>query len=211
MDEPDGTGEDESRWVGRTPTLPEQWSGPPLVQGLGALAIVAIGDWLQPSALPVAVTVGAVGLVGAAVLAVVGRRAYWYPSRAATWDLHRTRVVVWSAAAVALAVFALAIGAQAILLGLGIAAFGVSSLRGREPTRFELRGRAAAGAAVAVASAVLALVAVTMPTVDESHSARWLGWGVVIVPLTVVVAVLQWRAAARRTDDALSGRDRSGS
>ncbi|MFJ4076908.1 hypothetical protein [Curtobacterium sp. NPDC089991] len=203
--EPEPEAEPQPRWIRRAPILPEQWWGPPMAQAVGALAVVAIGIWLQRPALPVAILVGVVGLVGAVVLAVAGRRAYWYPSCTTAWRLHRTRVVVWSAAGVALAVFALAVGAQTLLIGYLAAATGVYTLRREEPTRFELWGRSAASAAVAIVSAVYAVVALTVPSVDEAHSSRWIGWSIVIVPVAVVTAVLQWRAASGTADPDQNG------
>lgn len=190
----------EPRWVRRTPILPEQWWGPPGAQVVGALAVLAIGIWLQRAALPVAIVVSVVVLAGAVVLAAVGRRAYWYPSRAAARRLHRTRVAAWGAAGVCLAVFALAVGAQVLLFGLGAVEIGLRSARRFEPTRFELRGRSVAVAGVAVASTVFAVVALTVPAVDQTYSSRWVGWSIVIVPLTVILAVLHWRAASKATD-----------
>ncbi|MFJ4219948.1 hypothetical protein [Curtobacterium luteum] len=185
--------------------------GPPTGLAAGALAVLAISVWLHRAALPLAIVVCAVGLVGAVVLAVVGRRAYWSPSRAAAWRLHRTRVVVWSSGGVALAVFGLAIGAQVVLIGFVVAGTMVHALRRDDPTRFELRGRAVASVAVAVASTVLVLVALTVPGVDDRYSARWFGSGLLVVPVAVVAAVLSWRAAGRRDDDPLSAPDRTAS
>ncbi|MDR6573255.1 hypothetical protein J2X60_001901 [Curtobacterium sp. 320] len=202
---PDAEQEPEPRWVRRTPILPEQWWGPPAAQVAGVLVVLAIGIWLQRAALPVAILVSVVVLAGAVVLAAVGRRAYWYPSRAAAWRLHRTRVTVWGAAGVCLAAFALAVGAQALLFALGAVEIGLRSARQSEPTRFELRGRSVAVAGVAVASTVFAVVALTVPAVDETYSSRWVGWSVVIVPLTVILAVLHWRAASKATDADLDG------
>ncbi|QQD76333.1 hypothetical protein I8920_00700 [Curtobacterium sp. YC1] len=187
------------------PILPEQWWGPPTALAVGAMAIVAIGIWLQRSALPVVIPVGTVGLVGAVVLAVGGRRTYWYPSREAAWRLHRTRVVVWNAVGVALAVFAFAVGARTILIGYLVAATGLYTMRRDDPTRFERRGRAVASAAVAVVAAVYAVVAWTVSGVDEAHASVWIGWSILVVPIAVVVAVLNWRAALRAADPDLDG------
>ncbi|WP_242089889.1 hypothetical protein [Curtobacterium sp. DN_7.5] len=201
----------EPRWVRRTPILPEQWWAPPAGLAVAALAVLAIGVWLRRAALPLAIVVCVVGLVGAVVLAVAGRHAYWSPSRAAAWRLHRTRVVAWSSAGVALVVFGLAIGAQVVLIGLVVAGTMVHTLRRDDPTRFELRGRAVASVAVAVASAVLAIVALTVPGIDDRSAARWSGWGLLVVPAAAVVALVSWRAAGRRDDDPLSAPDRTAS
>lgn len=203
--EPEPDAEPQPRWIRRTPILPEQWWGPPTALAVGAMAVVAIGIWLQRPALPVMIPVGAVGLAGAVMLAVAGRRAYWYPSRAAAWDLHRTRVVVWNAVGVALAVFAFAVGAQTLLIGYVVAATGLYTMRRDEPTRFERRGRAVASAAVSVVAAVYAVVALAVPVVDEAQSSRWIGWSILVIPVAVVVAVLNWRAASKTADPDLDG------
>ncbi|MDT0234950.1 hypothetical protein [Curtobacterium sp. BRB10] len=195
--EPEPDAEPQPRWIRRTPVVPEQWWGPPTALAAGAMAILAIGIWLQRSALPVVTPACAVGLVGAFVLAVAGRRAYWYPSRAASWRLHRTRVLVWNAVGVALAVFAFAVGARTILTAYVVGATGLYTMRRDDPTRFERRGRAVASAAVAVVAAVYAVVALTVPVVDEAHASLWIGWSILVVPVAVVVAVLNWRAASR--------------
>ncbi|MBT1681128.1 hypothetical protein [Curtobacterium aurantiacum] len=203
--EPEPDAEPQPRWIRRTPLLPEQWWGPPTALAVGAMVIVAIGIWLQRAALPVVIPVGAVGLVAAVVLAVTGRRAYWYPSRAAAWRLHRTRVVVWNAVGVAVAVFAFAVGARTLLIGYLVAATGLYTMRRDDPTRFERRGRAVASAAVAVVAAVYAVVALTVPVVDEAHASLWIGWSILVVPVAVVVAVLNWRAASRTARPDLDG------
>ncbi|PCN48924.1 hypothetical protein Csp2054_04970 [Curtobacterium sp. 'Ferrero'] len=201
----------EPDWVRWTPLVPEQWWGPPAALAFAASLVIAVGAWLLLPALPVALVVGGVGLAGSTVLAVVGRRAYWYPNRTSAERLHRTKVVVWCVAAVALAVFGLSVGAQVVVTGLVVGPTIASMWRRRSPTRFELRARASAAAAVALASIVFAVVAWTVPAVDGRLGARWIGWSVVIVPAAVVVAVLRWRAAGRQRADLLSDPGRTGS
>ncbi|WP_139196654.1 MULTISPECIES: DUF4175 domain-containing protein [unclassified Curtobacterium] len=203
--EPEPDAEPQPRWIRRTPIVPEQWWGPPTALAVGVMAIVAIGIWLQRPALPVVIPVGAVVLAGAFVLAVAGRRAYWYPSRAEAWRLHRTRVLVWNAVGVALSVFAFAVGARTLLIGYLVAATGLYTMRRDDPTRFERRGRAVASAAVAVVAAVFAVVALTVPVVDEAHASLWIGWSVLVIPVAGVVAVLNWRAASRTAEPDLDG------
>ncbi|TDN44207.1 hypothetical protein EDF64_10539 [Curtobacterium flaccumfaciens] len=203
--EPEPDAEPQPRWIRRAPILPEQWWGPPTALAVGAMAMVAFGIWLQRPALPVVIPVGVVGLIAAVVLAVAGRRTYWYPSRAAAWRFHRTRVVVWNAVGVALAVFAFAVGARTLLIGYVVAATGLYTLRRDDPTRFERRGRAVASAAVAVVAAVYAVVALTVPVVDEAHASMWIGWSILVIPIAVVVAVLNRRAASRTADPDLDG------
>ncbi|WIE79130.1 hypothetical protein [Curtobacterium sp. MCSS17_016] len=200
--EPEPDAEPQPRWIRRTPIVPEQWWGPPTALAVG---VMAIGIWLQRPALPVVIPVGAVVLAAAFVLAVAGRRAYWYPSRAEAWRLHRTRVLVWNAVGVALSVFAFAVGARTLLIGYLVAATGLYTMRRDDPTRFERRGRAVASAAVAVVAAVFAVVALTVPVVDEAHASLWIGWSVLVIPVAGVVAVLNWRAASRTAEPDLDG------
>lgn len=208
----------EPRWLRRTPIRPVEWWGPALAQLIGSFAVVALGTWLHrvgvPGALPVAVVASAVGLVGAVVLGLVGRQAYRDPGRATAWRLHRIRVVVWSAAGIALAAYAIVVGAQTILFAVVLALSGARFIRREDPTRFELLGRSAAATAIAVLAAGFAVVALTFPVVDGPHASRWIGWSVVIVPVSVVSAVLDRRDASRTVDpdivgEPLSAPDRS--
>jgi hypothetical protein len=216
----DATAAIEPRWLRRTPIRPVEWWGPPLAQLIGSFTVVALGAWLHrvgvPGALPAAVLAGGVGLVGAVALGFVGRQAYQHPGRAAAWRLHRVRVVAWSAGGVALALYALVVGAQTILFAVVLGLSGARLLRRDDPSRFELLGRSAASAAVSVSSAAFAVVALAVPGVDEPHASRWIGWGIVIVPVSVVVAVVDRRAASRTADpevdeDLLSAPDRTAS
>ncbi|MDP4332299.1 hypothetical protein Q7F20_02860 [Curtobacterium sp. A7_M15] len=203
-DEPEEARATEPRWLRRTPIRPVEWWGPPLAQLIGSSLVLALGTWLHvagvPGALFAAVVTGTSGVVGAVALGIVGHEAYQRPSRATSWRLHRVRVASWSAGCVALFLYALVVGAQTILFAVVIGLCAARFLRHDDPTRFELLGRSAATAAVAVLSAVFAVVALTVPGIDGAHAARWIGWGVVVVPVSVISAVMDGRGASRTTE-----------
>ncbi|MFS0728894.1 hypothetical protein ABC270_02305 [Curtobacterium sp. 1P10AnD] len=220
MDERDDAGAIVPRWLRRAPIRPVEWWGPPLAQLVGSFGLVALGTWLHRAglsgALPATAVAGAVGIAGAVALGLVGHRAYQFPGRVTAWRLHRVRVAAWSVGGVALALCALVVGAQTILLAVVFGLAGARTIRRDDPSRFELLGRSWAAAAVAVLSAVLAVVALTVPGVDDAHASRWIGWGIVIVPVSVVSAVVDRRGASRTSDpdladEPLSAPDRTAS
>lgn len=216
-DDPAGTAP-EPQWIRRTPIRAREWWGPALAQLVASVAALAIGVWINRWALPV----GVLGMAGAVALAVAGRRAYLVPSRAESWRLHQTRVVAWCADAVGLVLFGLAAGSLSIGLGVVGGVAGATFVQRVDPTRFELLGRAVTSVLVVVVSTTFVVVALTAPSISEAWSLRWIGWGIVLIPLAAVAAVLFWNRA-RRTDDSaahelpaadvdpLSAPDRTGS
>lgn len=204
MDGPDDAEAIEPRWLRRAPIRPVEWWGPPLAQLVGSIAVVVLGIWLHRAglsgALPAATVAGAVGTAGAVALGIAGHRAYQYPGRVTAWRLHRVRVVAWSTGGVALALYALVVGAQTILFAVMLGLTGARLIRRDDPSRFELLGRAAAAAVVAGVSAVFLCVALGVPGVDEHHASQWIGWGIVIVPVSVVSAIVDRRGASRTSD-----------
>lgn len=189
-------------WVLSTPTKrSEVWSLPLLAALLTVVLVVvgtAVGNVLG---VVVGTVCGVAVAVGAVLLAVVGRRAYEDQTRAASWRLHVVRVVLGVSVCSLVGVGSLAVGFSAG----GVAGALVSVVTvfqfARAVPRLDRLAVAWASAGTAAACAVLVVLGLSVPGLPPHRAATWVGASPVLGVLAVVVAVVQFRLAARSPRD----------
>ena len=189
-------------WVLRTPTrASEVWLLPLLAAVLAAGLIVGgvvLGDAV---AAITGITVGTCIAVGAVALAVAGHTAYTEQSRAASWRRHVVNVVVGSGSLLVVALGSLVSG---VLFGV-VAGSLVTAVRvvhtARTVSWIDRVALGVVSSALAVGAAVLVVLGLTVTGIPSHRVAVWVGAGWLVAVVAAVVAVVQFRAAARTPRD----------
>lgn len=186
-------------WVLSTPSRQrEVWDLPLLALLLAALLIaagIAFGDALG---LLAGVSSGVVVAAAAIALLVAAHSAYEAQDRSASWRLHVIRVVVGVTTMTVVAVASLIAGTS-FGAALGLVVGIPTALRfARSVPRLDRLVLAWAGTVVAVTCAVLIVTGLAVPSV---RSSVWVGGGVVLLVAAAVMAILQFRIAARTPKD----------
>ncbi|MCJ1715042.1 hypothetical protein [Curtobacterium sp. VKM Ac-2922] len=189
-------------WVLRTPTRQhEVWTVPLFTVAL-AVAVVIVGVVVGSAfGAIVAIVTGGPVAVGAVVLAVAGRRAFVEQSRAASWRFHQVGVLMAFGTGTLVALAALTVGT---LLGIFPGVLGVSIVafsNARSVPRFDRLVAAVTALVLAFGAAVLVVLGLTLQTITADRSAVWVGAGWFVAVIAAVVAVVQFRAAARAPRD----------
>ncbi len=182
-------------WVLSTPTRQrEVWGLPLLGLLLAALLVtagIAFGDALG---LLAGASSGVVVAAAAVALFVAARSAYEAQEHSASWRLHVIRVLVGVTTVTVVAVASLIVGTS-FGAALGLVVGIPTALRfARSVPRIDRLVLGWAGTVVAVTCAVLIIIGLAVPGV---RSSVWVGGGVVLLVASAVMAIVQFRAAAR--------------
>ncbi|PZF55323.1 hypothetical protein DEJ23_12610 [Curtobacterium sp. MCSS17_008] len=187
-------------WVLSTPTrFREVWDLPLLALVLAGVTVVvgaAFGDLL---ALVTGVVTAVIVAAGAVALFVTARRAYVEQTWGASWDLHRTRVVVGVTAGAVVMVGSLVVG---ILFATVIGTIGaVAQIKGfaRSVPRFDHSAVASAFLAVTGACVVLVVLGLALPeqpVLPGWRAAVWVGGAGAFAVFAAVLALVSARRAA---------------
>jgi hypothetical protein len=189
-------------WVLSTPTKRSEVWSLPLLAALLAVALVVVGAAIGDALGVVVGTVAGVAVaVGAVLLAVAGRRAYEDQTRAASWRLHVVRVLVGVAVCAVVGVGSLAVGFGPGGVSGALVSVVTVFQSARTVPRLDRLATAWASAAIAAACAVLVVLGLTVPGLPPHRAATWIGGSVALGVLAVVIAVVQFRVAARTPRD----------
>ncbi|MFJ3384606.1 MULTISPECIES: hypothetical protein [unclassified Curtobacterium] len=189
-------------WVLRTPNRASEVWLPPLLAVVVAAALVVGGVLLGDRVTLVSgVAAGTCVAVGAVVLGAAGRAAYVEQSRAASWRLHVVSVVVGSGSLLVVALGSLVSG---VLFGVsaGVVVTAVQFVyTARTVAWIDRVALGVVSSVLAAGAAVLVVLGLTVPGVPSHRVAVWVGAGWLVAVVAAVVAVVQFRAAARTPRD----------
>lgn len=188
-------------WVLRTPTRRrEVWAPPALLLVLAGVAVLvgeSFGDLLARGT---GVITAVVAVAGAVAMFVSGRLAYVQQTWGASWDLHRTMVVVGVTTGAVVMVGSLVVGLPfATSIGI-IAGFSQIGRFARSVPRYDLSAVASAFLVVTVSCVVLVvlgLVTPEQPVLPRWRGAVWVGGGSAFALLAAVLALVHVSRAAR--------------
>lgn len=189
-------------WVLSTPTRQrEVWDLPLLALLLAALLVAAGAAFGDVLGLVAGVSSGVVVAAAAVALLVAARSAYDAQDRSASWRLHVVRVVAGVTVVSVVAVASLTAGLPLGAVFGGVAAVPTAFRFARSVPRLDRLVAAWASGAVAAACAVLATLGLTVPGTEHYRVAAWIGGGVAFGVISLVMAIVQFRIAARTPRD----------
>jgi MFS family permease len=189
-------------WALRTPTRQhEVWTLPALALVLAA-GFVVLGVLFGGVLAFIVGTVAAVIAVAVAItLAVTGWSAYAEQTQGASWR-HHVALVVSGLSLVAVVAIAGLVVAGAVGLSFGLlSVIGTMSRFARVVPRFDHLAVAWASVVMASVSVVLVLLGLVVPGLPEYRASGWVGVGAAIAVFGAVVAVVEFRRAARSPRD----------
>lgn len=186
-------------WVLRTPTRPFEVWALPLLSLAAAVMVIAVGTRSSDALILVAgVVTGAVLAVAAPLLFLAAHRAYGQQTWGASWDLHRTRVLIGVVTGVTLMVGSLVIGLPiAATLGV-IGGFAQTSRYARSVPRFDLSAVAWAFLGVVASCTVLVVLGLVLPegpVLPGWRASVWVGGGISGALFGAVLALVHARRA----------------
>lgn len=185
-------------WLLRTPTRRWEVWAYPLTAALLAVLVVVTGFTIGgPLASTLGVTTAVVVVAAGVAVFVTGWSAYAEQTRAAAWRNHVVRVVAGSTVVAVVSVASLA---AAVSVGTIVGAMGgvvQMFVVARSVPRIDRLAVAWAATAVAVAALVFVVLGLFLPGVSGHRTGMWVGPGSLVAVIAVVLAVVQFRAAAR--------------
>lgn len=197
----DATREAPPGWVLRTPTRRrEVWALPALLLVLAGVVVVVGVSFGDPLALGAGIATAVIAVAGAVALFVAGQHAFVQQTWGASWDLHRTMVVVGVTTGAAVMVASLVVGLPfGTSIGI-IAGFSQFGRFARSVPRYDLSAVASAFLVVTVSCVVLVALGLVVPeqaVLPHWRDAVWIGGGTAFALFAAVLALVHVRRATR--------------